>query len=88
MNCKMRTRKSRDRKKIYIEELEEKVKNLEKENFRLHHLLLIYRKESWNSVSEESTNLLGEIEQHRKKLEETFVDPKTGQYNERASHIK
>lgn len=83
-----RTRKSRDRKKIYIEELEERVKGLEMENFRLHHLLLIYRRESWNSVSEESGSLLGEIEKHRKKLEDTFVDPKTGQYNERATNIK
>ena len=42
---------------VYIKEHEAKIKNLEQENFRLHHLLLIYRKQSWNSVGSDSPSL-------------------------------
>eukprot|EP00343_Euplotes_focardii_P004382 CAMPEP_0205817214 /NCGR_PEP_ID=MMETSP0205-20121125/23944_1 /ASSEMBLY_ACC=CAM_ASM_000278 /TAXON_ID=36767 /ORGANISM="Euplotes focardii, Strain TN1" /LENGTH=55 /DNA_ID=CAMNT_0053107221 /DNA_START=129 /DNA_END=296 /DNA_ORIENTATION=- len=35
LQCKARAKKSRDRKKMYIEELEDKIKGLEDENKRL-----------------------------------------------------
>lgn len=85
MSCKDRTRKSRDRKKMYIEELEGKVKQLEKENFRLHHLLLYYRRESMKLVDDEPVNLVENIDKYRQEVENTFIDTETGGYNERAS---
>jgi hypothetical protein len=36
---KIRSKKSRDRKKRYVEELETRVKELEKENIRLHNII-------------------------------------------------
>ncbi|CAI2376069.1 unnamed protein product [Moneuplotes crassus] len=84
VNCKDRTRKSRDRKKMYIEDLENKVKTLEKENFRLHHLLLYYRKESMRHVDEEPVHLVEDIDKYRQEVESTFIDNETGGYNERA----
>mmetsp|Transcript_9168 Transcript_9168/g.8778 ORF Transcript_9168/g.8778 Transcript_9168/m.8778 type:complete len:318 (+) Transcript_9168:260-1213(+) len=84
MQCKERAKKSRDRKKVYIEELELKIKILESENTKLHQMLQVYRNQTWNSVSKESTNLIGDIESHRKKMAEIFVDPATNEYKENA----
>lgn len=46
--------------------------------------LQVYRKQSWNSVNKESTNLIEDIERHRKRMAEIFVDPETNQYKDDA----
>lgn len=41
MKSKIRSKKSRDRKKLYLEQLENRIKELEKENYRLNKLLKV-----------------------------------------------
>ena len=43
---RIRSKITRERRKAYILQLEEKVKHLESENFRLQNLLIKYRKEN------------------------------------------
>lgn len=45
---KIRSKRARDRKKNYIEELELKVKELEMENLRLNRIIDQYKIQGWN----------------------------------------
>ncbi|CAI2371657.1 unnamed protein product [Moneuplotes crassus] len=47
---KQRSKKSRDRKKAYIENLEQRIKELEAENFRLQNLIISYRNDKLDVV--------------------------------------
>ena len=85
MQCKARAKKSRDRKKVYIEKWEARIKELESENSKLLKLLQVYRKQTWNSVNKESSNLIGDIEKHRQRMAEIFTDPETCEYKENAT---
>ncbi|CAI2370859.1 unnamed protein product [Moneuplotes crassus] len=51
---KIRSRKSRARKKVYIEQLEAKIEKLEAENFRLQNLLVSYRNDKLKVANKDS----------------------------------
>ena len=68
MKSRIRSKKARIRKKIYIQELEDKVKYLEKENYRLQNLLVMYRREELNKTSDETKNIMENIKEYRGKL--------------------
>ncbi|CAI2372341.1 unnamed protein product [Moneuplotes crassus] len=55
---KIRSRKSRARKKAYIEQLEAKIEKLEAENFRLQNLLVSYRNDKLEVLNKDSYNFM------------------------------
>jgi len=62
---RIRSQITRKRKKEYLQLLEEKIKKLENENFRLQNLLLNYRKENFEMIDDESKTLVQTIKEHR-----------------------
>ena len=62
---KIRSKITRKGKKEYLQLLEEKIKKLENENFRLQNLLLNYRKENFEMKDDESKTLVQKIKEHR-----------------------
>ena len=84
IKSRKRSRESRKRKKIYIEELERKVEYLKTENTRLQNLLIRYKNESSSTIGKESKCLLECMDDKKKYLKETLIDPKTNKYKEGA----
>jgi len=79
---KMRSRKSRERKKLYIDELEMKVKNLEKENMKLHYLLESYKNQIHSQNDKSNPSILGKITDLRRNTIHKFIDMDTMSYDE------
>ncbi|CAI2373965.1 unnamed protein product [Moneuplotes crassus] len=74
---KIRSKRSRDKKKLYLQGLEEKIKELQKENFRLQNLVANYRSEKLEYYGEEIKTF--EKDSRKQKLEtfKNFIDPET-----------
>jgi len=68
MKSRIRSRKARERKKIYIDELETKIRTLEAENSRLQNLLIQYKKEESLNTNEESQSLIEEIRAYKDEI--------------------
>ena len=63
---RIRSKETRERRKAYVQKLEEKAKKLESENFRLQNLLVNYRNENILKVDDESRSLIRTMEDNRK----------------------
>mmetsp|Transcript_16018 Transcript_16018/g.13999 ORF Transcript_16018/g.13999 Transcript_16018/m.13999 type:complete len:98 (+) Transcript_16018:200-493(+) len=87
MNSKIRSKKARDRKKFYIEELEHQVHLLQQENSRLQKLLAIKQNEKLSNTSSESKNLLQKVIDFKQDLFSIFLDSE-GKYNENSKISK
>lgn len=79
---KERSKLSRDRKKQYFNELETRIKDLEKENLRLHNLVQMYRRKSWKETDNKSAEMIEEIETNQRRGLSGFVDTEKDTYNE------
>lgn len=64
---RLRSKASRDRKKIYLEQLEQRVKELENENFRLQNLLVV-RNEKIDILGEEPGKYLVKHQDIKKEM--------------------
>ena len=82
---KFRSRKSRERKKKYIEELETRVKDLEKENIKLQHLLDQYKGQKVESVSEKHKITSETIVSDKSQIVDLFWDKDKKSYKEGAN---
>ena len=78
---KLDPNRSRDRKKAFVEELEARVKFLEKENMRLHNLLEENRKQKYKSVNTEADKLLSSMDSNRKGIIGAFMNKETGEFD-------
>ena len=83
MRSRIRSQRARDRKKVYIETLEKKVTDLEIENFRLQNLLAMYRSQELNRTTDESKNLMKELQDYKNDFLSEFIDSESGKYNEK-----
>jgi len=63
--------------KGYIGQLEQKIKELESENFRLQNLLMRYREDNFEQAGEKPRSFVNDIKDHKKKILEKFVDLNT-----------
>lgn len=79
---KERSKQARERKKRYIEELETRIKDLEKENLRLQNLLEYDGRVNLNMVPKGKPTLLTPFEKLKKKISDIFIDPEKMQYKE------
>ena len=66
-----------------MEELELKVKTLEKENLRLTTVIDTYKQQSLNSMSHEHQNFHKTFAKIRTKLVDLFFNKETGTYNDK-----
>ena len=62
LKSKLRSKKSRERKKMYVTELENRIKDLEKENFRLRNQIEAFRKQSFKDFNQETGEILEKVE--------------------------
>ena len=89
---RIRSKISRDRKKSYIFELENRVKELEKENFRLQNLLVRYRNDRIENTDSSTQTLIKDIKECKLKIIENFIDPETMKFKKNsfsiATHFK
>ncbi|CAI2373691.1 unnamed protein product [Moneuplotes crassus] len=74
---KIRSKKCRDKKKIYIQGLEEKIKELQKENFRLQNLVANYRNEKLEYFGKEIKTFEKDSRKHKIDTFQKFIDPET-----------
>ena len=70
MRGRLRSKKTRERRKEYVAKLEERIKKLEEENFRLQNLLMNYRKENFENIGDIAKPLVQSIDEHRIKVAE------------------
>jgi len=77
---RLRSKTSRDRRKNYISTLENRVKSLERENFRLQSIIMKYRKENWENIDEASKSFITESIKHRTSMVSKHVDFDTMEY--------
>lgn len=78
---RVRSKKQRDKKKIYIQDLESRVQELQKENFRLQNLLAHYRDEKMEFFGKDLKSLAKEKTQERTELINNIMDPETLEFN-------
>mmetsp|Transcript_21790 Transcript_21790/g.19313 ORF Transcript_21790/g.19313 Transcript_21790/m.19313 type:complete len:161 (+) Transcript_21790:91-573(+) len=71
---RIRSKRSRDRKKEYFDELENKIKKLEKENFRLQNLLIQYRKENIENFDDDSQAIVKEFNFEKTSAIAKYID--------------
>mmetsp|Transcript_4818 Transcript_4818/g.4068 ORF Transcript_4818/g.4068 Transcript_4818/m.4068 type:complete len:129 (+) Transcript_4818:170-556(+) len=71
---------------MYITELESRIKEIQKENFRLQSLLCMYRKDQWSNLSAESKTLVEGISVDKSEIFTAFMDYKSGKYNENTEY--
>ena len=71
---RIRSKETRKRRKEYIVQLEEKVKKLESENFRLQNLLMNYRTENFERIDDGQKSIMDKIQEHRNSLAQTVMD--------------
>ena len=77
---RLRSKCSRDRRRKYVSNLEEKVKSLENENFRLQSIIMKYRMENWENVDECSKSFIEKSIEHKRKMLSRFMDLETMEF--------
>ena len=74
---RLRSKESRDRRKVYISNLEERIKFLENENFRLQSIILKYRRENFENIDKGYKSFIEESIEHKRKVYSQFMDLET-----------
>jgi len=86
---KVRSKKLRDRKKNYVDELEMKIKHLQNENIELQRQLRTEKEQNSKQISEEHPKNLGHISKTSDKIMDEFLDKDTQKYKEETnSNVK
>lgn len=74
---KLRSKKSRDRKKLYQDELECRVKDLEKENMRLRYLIDQHKRQNYQLFDRDTNELIKDQDVVEREIKKSFVDELT-----------
>ncbi|CAI2370792.1 unnamed protein product [Moneuplotes crassus] len=74
---RIRKQISRGRHKAYVEQLENKIKELEKENFRLQNLLVNYRSQDIDKVDNEAKSYIQDCKEERREIIKPFINTET-----------
>mmetsp|Transcript_30734 Transcript_30734/g.27184 ORF Transcript_30734/g.27184 Transcript_30734/m.27184 type:complete len:106 (+) Transcript_30734:128-445(+) len=68
---------------MYVEELEARVRELEKQNIKLQNLLSAFQKQKSEFPTSNSKDLMNEVKLHKKTISDIYIT-KDGKYNEEA----
>ncbi|CAI2370884.1 unnamed protein product [Moneuplotes crassus] len=84
---KIRSKRSRDKKKLYYQDLENRIKELQKENFRLQNLVANYRSEKLEYYGKEVKSFVKDSRDIKLKMFKNFVDPETMEMKKKADFV-
>jgi len=82
MEGKVRSKKSRDRKRVYLEELEMEVKQLRKENIRLQNLIHMKEEQNTDKIDSQPTGVFKQLSKLKESISEKLINPDTMKYKE------
>ncbi|CAI2371385.1 unnamed protein product [Moneuplotes crassus] len=84
---KIRSKRSRDKKKLYYQDLENRIKELQKENFRLQNLVANYRSEKLEYYGKEVKSFVKDSRDIKLKIFKNFMDPETMEMKKKADFV-